>query len=71
MTKKKRYKRYSPEFKREATEDLPKDPRPPSCRHTWTSSMKAFVRFLYVLSWTAFLVSCGGGVAKEQRWALA
>ncbi len=36
-------------------------PRSPGCHHTWTSSMKAFARFLCVLSLTAFCVACGGG----------
>jgi hypothetical protein len=38
--------------------DSPKDPRSPGCRHTWTSSIKTFARFLSVLSLTAFRVAC-------------
>ncbi len=39
----------------------PRTPRTPSCRHTWTGSMKAFARFLCVLSLAAICVACGGG----------
>jgi len=42
-------------------EDPPKDPRPPSCRCIGCSAMKAFARFLFVLSLTAFFSACGGG----------
>ena len=51
-----------PRFLREATDDSPKDPKIAGLPlHRESAAMKAFARFLCVLSLTAFCVACGGG----------